>query len=150
VSIEQIILLLGGVAGLLSAIAVIYTALKNSKNNQITSKANIDARIDARVDREMARLEALVEDMERSLEAAHDRIEAQDRKLDAQGAEIRAQRQEIVEVKRDRNALELIVAKLVARNNEIIDHVITLESGYPNPPGPPPRPWSDIPDIHFN
>lgn len=39
------------------------------------------------------------------------------------------------------DALELALASEKSQKAEIIRHVKTLEAGYPNPPGPPPRPW---------
>jgi septal ring factor EnvC (AmiA/AmiB activator) len=141
IAVEQWVLIIGALATLLTAFGVFYTAFKNSKNNQATTKANIDARIDARVDKEMARLEATIEDQGRSLADAHE-------KLDTAHDEIVALKDQLHGEKRARDAVEVTVAKLAARNEEIIAHVLTLEAGYPNPPGPPPRPWKTIPNIN--
>ena len=43
--------------------------------------------------------------------------------------------------------LEKRLEAVEAERDEIIAHVKTLEAGYPNPPGPPPRPWV-IPTPH--
>lgn len=51
------------------------------------------------------------------------RIDAQDQKIDALEARIAIDQKE---------------------KAEIIRHVKTLEAGYPNPPGPPPRPWGFV------
>lgn len=40
------------------------------------------------------------------------------------------------------DALELALAHEQREKAEIVAHVRTLEAGYPNPPGPPPRPWA--------
>lgn len=39
------------------------------------------------------------------------------------------------------DALETALARVQHEKAEIIRHVKTLEAGYPDPPGPPPRPW---------
>lgn len=58
------------------------------------------------------------------------RLDAQDQKMDRQDAEI-AELKRMLGVEQREKA-------------EIIRHVKTLEAGYPNPPGPPPRPWVTV------
>lgn len=67
------------------------------------------------------------------------RIDAQDTRIAAQDEKIDAQADEITELRR--------ALKVTEREKEqIISHVQTLEAGYPNPPGPPPRPWKFLGD----
>lgn len=73
--LSQIILIIGAIAGLLSALFVGFKGLRESKTGATTSKAAIDARIDARIERELSRLEADIAVLQKDLKTANDKIE---------------------------------------------------------------------------
>jgi len=61
--------------------------------------------------------------------------------MDGYKEQVEGLRQELGDMRDRLNTLETENRNLTDRNETLLVHIGNLERGYPNPPGPPKRPW---------
>jgi hypothetical protein len=121
-------------------LGVVINALvqrKRDKGTQVVAEETVEVTRDGvkavLQDSETKSFQAIVDGFSRSFEIVERRAKA------AETAAEKAE-QSAMKAKEEVERLEVKIETLGRERNEAIDHIVLLESHFPTPPGPPPRP----------